>query len=83
MAVLYDEKRGGDEVRSGCDVGTNNEAVYKDLIEMGDAFETLSDGECVETCLGHSDIGGRWFRGSMVRDATLGNVCGCEIDGDA
>ncbi len=81
--MLYNEKRGGDEAGSGSDVGTNSDAAYKDLIEMGDAFDALSDRECVETCLGNSDIGARWFRVSVVRDAALEDVCGCEIDGYA
>ncbi len=68
---------------SGSDVGTNNKAVYKNLIEMGDTFDALSDGECVKTCLGYSDIDGHWFRGSMVRDAALDDVSSYEIDGSA
>ncbi len=82
-SILYDEKRGGDELGSGSDVGTNSDAAYKYLIEMGDAFNALIDRECAETCLGNSDIGARWFRVSVVRDAALENVFGCEIDGYA
>ncbi len=80
---MYHEKRGGDKAGSGCDIGANNEAVYKDIIEMGDAFEALSDGERVETLLGLPEDGGCWFRGSMVREATLGNADGCVINGGA
>ncbi len=52
MAVLYDIKRGGDEVGSGGSVGTNKKAVYNELAEMWGAFKTRSDGERVGNVFG-------------------------------
>ncbi len=82
MTVL-DEGRGAVKVGRGGDIGTNNEDVYRDLIEMGGAFDALSEGECAETCSGYSDFGGYWFRDSMVRKAALDDVDGCAMDGSA
>ncbi len=79
--VLYDEKRAGDEAGSGGDVGTNNKAVYKDLIDMGDTCQALSDGDRVDTLLGLPDDCRDCLRGDMVHEAALGNVDGCMIDG--
>ena len=73
MAVL-DERRGGDELGRGGDVGTNKEAVYNDLIEMADEFDALSDGERLETLLGLPRYCRECLRANMVGEAALGNV---------
>ncbi len=48
---VFDERTRSGEVDGGGDVGMSVEADNKDFSETGGAFEAVSNGDRVETCM--------------------------------